>query len=190
MSIFSETMKKGISIYRSMLRKYLPQAERVNKLQQLNLKNPQLYENEIALFHTGYTIVNDIEKNLADATNGYYSYSGVSSFAHYLKSFLTNYEIEGQHVIHRSQKASRALVQAIQLLSLPPNKLTEEIADKLSQCNSVIASYGSKEQCELHHNTLQNTIRRQQEQNTAFYRSVLHNFQRHAAQNGGTERSR
>src|SRR3989344_7257043 len=119
MSIFSQTMKKSISIYRVMLRKHLSQVERVNKLQQLNLKNSQLYENDIALYHTGYAIVNDIEKNLDPLAHGYYAYSGVASFAGYLKTFLQNYTIEGTQVIHCSQKASRALVQAIQLLTLP-----------------------------------------------------------------------
>jgi Uri superfamily endonuclease len=176
MSIFSETMKKSISIYRQMLRKYLPQAERINKLQQLNLKNAQLYENDIALYHTGHTIVADIEKNLDQATYGYYAYSGVGNFATHMKAFLENYVIEGNHVIHCSQKASRALVQAIQLLTLPREKLSDEIAEKLAKCNLVIARFGSEEQRELHRTTLQNTIRRHQDQNTAFYRSVLNNF--------------
>src|SRR3990167_11150167 len=139
MSIFSETMKKAISIYRQMLRKHLPQAERITKLYQLNLRNPQLYENEIALFHTGRAIIADIEKHMVNATGGYYSYSGVKNFAHYLKNFLSNYDIEGQHVIHRSQKASRALLEAIQLLTLPREKLTPEISEKLSECNRIIA---------------------------------------------------
>lgn len=176
MSVFSETMKKSISIYRQMLRKYLPQAERINKLQQLNLKNPQLYENDIALYHTGHAIVADVEKNLDDSVYGYYSYSGVGSFSQHMKSFLENYVIEGTQVIHRSQKASRALVQAIQLLTVPREKLTDEIAEKLAKCNVIIARFGSEEQRELHRTSLQNTIRKYQDQNTAFYRSVLNNF--------------
>ena len=177
MSIFSETMKKTINIYRSMLRKYLPQAERVNKLNELNLKNPQLYENEVALFRTGWAIINDIERHLDKSTYGYYSYSGVGSFASYLKNFLENYELDGNRVIHRSQKASNALIEAIQLLGLPKEKLTTEIADKLSKCNKVLATCGSEEQQELHKNTLRNAIRKQHEQNSSFYRSILSNFQ-------------
>lgn len=177
MSIFSETMTKAINIYRSMLRKYLPQAERVSKLHELNLKNPQLYENEIALYHTGHAIVSDINKNLDPSATGYYSYSGVGSFGDYLKNFLKNYEIDGNTVIHRSQKASRALIQAIQLLTLPKEQLTPEVAKRLSRCNEVIAKYGSEEQRELHESTLQNAIRRQQENSISFYRTILSNFQ-------------
>ncbi len=184
MSVFAETMKKSISIYRQMLRKHLPQAERVTKLHQLNLKNPQLYENDVALFHTGYALVNDIEKNLIGATHGYYSYSGVHNFAHYLKGFLNSYEIEDGSVIHRSQKASRALVEAIQMLTLPREKLGDEIAEKLAECNDIIANFGSGEQRELHKITLQNTIRKQQEQHTSFYRSILQNYQKKLQETG------
>lgn len=177
MSTFSEAMKKTINIYRSMLRKYLPQAERVNKLHELNLKNPQLYENEIALYHTGYAIISDINKNLNKSRSGYYSYSGVGTFGEHLKKFLEDYEVNGNGVIHRSQKASRALIQAIQLLTLPREKLTPDVSSQLAKCNEVIAKYGSEEQQELHKTTLRNTIRKYQERNTSFYRSVLNNFQ-------------
>ena len=47
MSIFSETMKKSISIYRQMLRKYLSQAERAKKLNQLKLKDRDFYTSEV-----------------------------------------------------------------------------------------------------------------------------------------------
>lgn len=183
MSIFSETMKKTFSIYRQMLRKYLPQAERINKLQQLNLKNAQLYENDIALYRTGYAIVADIEKNLGKSVTGYYAYSGVANFATHLRSFLEGYTIEGTQVIHSSQKASRALVKAIQCLSLPREKFTADIAEELLKCNALIARYGSEKQRDLHKTALQNALSKQPEQNSSFYRSVLHNFQQRLHEN-------
>ncbi len=177
MSVFIETMKQSISIYRQMLRKHLPQAERISKLNQLHLKNPQLYENEIALYHTGYAIVTDIESNLYDNTAGYYSYSGVENFAQHLKAFLENYEIEHNRVIHRSQKASRALVQAIQLLA--SEKLTDAVSEKLARCNRIIAKFGSEDQRKLHEMTLQNTLTNLSEKNIIFYRDILNNFHQH-----------
>ena len=123
------------------------------------------------------SFIADIEKNFDKSSYGYYSYSGVKSFAEHLKTFLNNYEIEGNTIIHRSQKASRALIKAIQLLTLPKEKLTIETAEELAKCNEVIANFGSQEQRDLHKVTLQNTIRQQQEQHTSFYRYVLNNFQ-------------
>lgn len=187
MSIFSETMKTAISIYRGMLRKHLPQDIRLSKLNALNLKNPELYENEVALYHTGHSIVLDIERSVDRSVGGYYSYSGVKHFADHLKTFLNHYELDGDCVVHRSQRASRALLQAIQLLTLPREKLTPEVANELTQCNEVIAQYGSEEQKELHKSTLQKTIRHQQEQNTSFYRSVLTHFQDRAQEQEGAK---
>lgn len=177
MSLFSEFMKKAISIYRYMLRKHVPQAIRIAKLQQLNLKNPHLYENEIALYHTGYAIISDIEKNLDPNLNGYYSYCGISNFSDYLKNFLNSYIIEGNRVIHRSQKASRALVQAIQLLSLPKEELTRDIAEQLSKCNGIIAQFGSQEQKDMHKTSLQHAMSKKPQDVIIFYRSILSNYQ-------------
>ncbi|OGO90726.1 MAG: hypothetical protein A3F41_05660 [Coxiella sp. RIFCSPHIGHO2_12_FULL_44_14] len=188
MSIFSETMKTAISIYRGMLRKHLPQDIRLSKLNALNLKNPELYENEVALYHTGHSIVLDIERNIDRSVGGYYSYSGVKHFADHLKTFLNHYELEGDCVIHRSQRASRALLKAIQLLTLPREQLvTPDVVKELTQCNEIIARYGSDEQKDSHKSTLQKTIRHQQEQNTSFYRSVLTHFQDRLQDPGAAE---
>lgn len=183
-SVFAQAMKEAIQIYRGMLRKYLPQTKRMNKLRALDLTNRELYkdDNDAALYRLGYAITTDIKNDLLsnlarNATSGYYSYSGVDKFRVHLENFLSNYEIEGDKVVHRSQKASRALIQAIQLLALPKEKLTPEIADQLSKCNKIIADFGSEEQRELHKTTLQSTIRQQHDQHTSFYRAILNNFQ-------------
>lgn len=175
MSIFKDTTVKAISNYRAMLRKYLPQAERVSKLSELNLKNPRLYENEIALYHTAHAIVADVERNLNSSTKGYYSYSGVGNFARYLKDFLVNYYIDGDRVVHRAQKASRALISAIQLIAA--NTLDDHAREKLIDCNQLIASLGSDEQKDLHKNTLLNLIHQQSDGVASFYRSILNHFQ-------------
>lgn len=179
-SIFAETMQKAIQKYRQLLRKFLPQAERVGKLNALGLKNGQMYENELWLYETGYRIINDIKSNLTPDTQGYYAYSGVEKFADFLKQFLDSYEVQGDHVIHRAQIASRAMVKAIQLITLPREHLTDDVEKELVTLNHTIASYGSKEQKELHRSALQNALRRQQEENIGFYKSVLFNFKEQA----------
>jgi hypothetical protein len=185
MSIFSDTIREAINVYRRMLRKYMPQDKRMLKLRQLNLKNAQLYENEIALYHTGKAIVSDIEKNLDRLGSSYYAYSGVGRFAAYLKSFLKNYEIESNQIIHRSQKASRALVRAIQLLNVTDNELTneltEDIKDELMRGNVVIAECGSVDQYALYKKTLRNAIHMGDKENI-FYRILLTHFQEQVKQ--------
>lgn len=171
-SIFFETMGKAISDYRLLLRRYLPQAERQAKLIELNLKDPAHFKSEMGLYKLGLVIIEDIEKNMKTPNKGYYSYSGISMFAEYLKEFLGNYEVDGQNIVHRAQRASKALIQAIQLVSLPKDQLDEKIAQKLSDCSKIIATYGSKEQILLHRSNLE----RQRAQNEKFYSQILDGY--------------
>lgn len=169
MSIFSETMTKAISDYRLLLRKHLHQVERMMKLQKLNLRNSDIYESDLTLYETGKAIVADIEMNMAMSTSGYYSYSGVQQFCLYLKEYLSNYHIENDQVVHRAQKASRALIEAIQLAALPSEGLNESVAKQLVECNKAVANFGSQEQCELQ---LQ-MLARQQANNPGFYTRII-----------------
>jgi hypothetical protein len=171
-SLFSETVTKAISVYRQLLRRYLPQVQRVKKLAQLKLKNPTTYENDVSLYQTALAIVRDIEENMEIPEQGYYSYSGIATFCDYLKDYLSKYEIESGQVIHRAQKASRALIQAIQLAALPVHQLTEDIAKQFANCNEIIAMFGSDEQHRLHMGTLE----KQRCVHQSFYETVITNF--------------
>ena len=171
--LFAETIATSISDYRQLLRRYLKQSERVTKLAALNLKDPNIYNSEIALYHTAWAIVRDIEKNMDIPEQGYYSYSGIQHFCNYLKEFLNNYEIESNYVVHRAQKASRAIIQAIQLSSTPQERLDMTVKERLEDCNRIVADYGSDEQYELHRSTLT----RHQTHNPEFYQPLLESFE-------------
>ena len=177
-SIFAETIAKAIQEYRTMLRKYLPQSERMLRLTRLNLKDPKIYESDASLYQTAIAIVEDIEasNNLAD--DGYYAYSGIAQFAKFLRVYLNKYEIEGEQVIHRTQKASRAIVQAIQLITLPANRLSEGVANQLYRCNKLIGEFGSHEQHELH----MGNLTKYKTADEAFFGPVIEHFQQMVAQ--------
>lgn len=177
-SLFAETVTKAISVYRQLLRRYLPQVQRVRKLAQLKLKDPSTYETEVSLYHAAKLIVKDIEDNMEIPEQGYYSYSGIATFCDYLKEYLSKYEIEGNQVAHRAQRASRALIQAIQLVGLPTQRLDDSIAKKLKHCNEIIANFGSDEQHRLHISTLE----RQRCINEDFYGVIIENFKQQMQQ--------
>lgn len=157
-SIFIETVSKAISDYRQLLRRHLSQSERMTKLMELNLKQPD-YKNEVALYRTAQRIVQDIEMNMDCDPKSYYTYSGVGNFGRYLKEFISNYIIEGQHVVHRAQKASRALLDSIQLIGLPAERLTSDVLDSINKNSMTIAHFGSEEQCELYKENLERYYR-------------------------------
>jgi len=171
-SIFVETISKAISDYRQLLRRHLSQSERMTKLMELNLKQPD-YSNQVALYRTAQRIIQDIETNLDRGPKSYYTYSGVGNFGRYLKDFISNYIIEGQQVVHRAQKASRALLDSIQLISLPVERLTPDILDAINKNSMAIAHFGSEEQCELYKENLERYYR----ERGSFFGPLLHYFE-------------
>ncbi len=174
-STFTDTMLYMVSKYRSMLKKLVPQPERVKIHVRLDLKNPQLYENRVMLYNLGYKIIAHLkELDVSKKEKGYYSYSGPRKFTKHLEDFLNNYIVENNTVIHRAQKTSRALVKAIQLLTLPEDELNEKAIENLVQCNRIIAKCGSPEQQSLHKSTLKNAANAHN--NASFYVKALSNF--------------
>ena len=169
MSIFSETMVQAIGEYRGLLRRHLSQVERMMKLQQLGLRDSDLYENEVALYNTGLAIVEDMKANMAMNNPGYYSYSGVQQFCEHLQDYLSNYAVENDQIVHRAQKASRAVLDAVQWMSLPRDSLDDAVLKKFLECNKTVALNGSKEQCDL----LLQTLSRQQMSNPGFYTRII-----------------
>lgn len=171
-TLFAQTIAKAISDYRQFLRKYLKQSDRIRKLSELNLKDPEIYNNEVKLFEIAHGIIEDIQKNVEIPDQNYYSYSGIAKFCEFLKEYLDNYELENNRVIHKAQKASRAMLKAIQILNQPKEKLNETVAGTLIECNEVIATCGSEEQLELHAASLE----RHKPMYEEFYRVIIDDF--------------
>lgn len=176
MSLFSETMTKAVSNYRTLLRRYLPQAERMSKLKELGLRDPLLYSNELALYKTGQRIVDHLLE-LAHKNDGYYTYSGLATFAKHLKQFLSQYEIVGRAVMHRAQKASKIVLDAIQALMLARTQgFTPELQTQLENYNHDIATIGTTEQHQLHQQTLQNAVQYATPETTESFEELLQHF--------------
>lgn len=150
MSIFSETITRAISDYRALLRRYLKQEERQEKLIKFGLKDDKLYQDDLRLYETAWAIIEDAETSMAPQGGSYYSYSGISKFCEFLKDYLKHYSVEGDNVIHSAQKASRAMIKAIQYMAQPLERLTPEVSEKLIACNSEVVQFGAEEQHELY----------------------------------------
>ncbi len=155
--IFIETIARAISDYRFMLRRHLSQSERRKKLAELNLKDPSIFDSPVKLFAVATQIVNDIETNV-ELPQSYYAYSGMAEFGKYLKEYLAKYEVEDGRLVHFAQKASKAMIQAIQLVALPEQRLTVEIEQKLNRCSDAVVKYGSQEQIDMYEGTLEQKL--------------------------------
>lgn len=173
MSIFIKAMSKAISDYRQILKKYLSTEERAQKIEELKLRDPKIFKSDLGLYEVAQAIVADIEKNIKVPDEGYYSYYGIVKFNQYVKEYLSHYTLDNGVVVHKQQKASRALVEAIQMLALPADKLDEYAASTFRRISAALAEFGSKEQQELYLLSLS----RECEKNSWFYTEQLKYYQ-------------
>jgi hypothetical protein len=155
MNTFKEVITKLLWDYKNVLRKYLEPVERNSKLQALGLHGRDLVESdEITLYHKAFSVIQDIEswieKNLDTAS----WYSGIEEFLNHAKRIVSNYQIEGHKVVHTTQTASRAMIHAIQLITLS-KELKESDIHRLTHHVETISQYGSFEQQSLLLNALQ-----------------------------------
>ncbi len=105
---------------------------------------------------TTHNIVNDIKKNINIPTQNYYSYSGIEKFCNYLDSYIQDYAIENDKVIHRAQRASRAILESIQIMNgKPAHVLTDRIKRSIQSCQEKIVYYGNEEQFALYTKNLE-----------------------------------
>lgn len=149
MTTFSQMMLKIVNDYKLLLRKNLPTNQSSVKIKELGVKRKQLKAmNNIQLYELGTTILKELEQHIhAGKCSSYYC--GTEEFAEHLRKILNSYCIENNQVVNTSQKASYSMLEAIQLMSLPEDKLTASAAIKLNQCVYNVTKYGDKEQLQI-----------------------------------------
>ncbi|OGT65401.1 MAG: hypothetical protein A3J38_03740 [Gammaproteobacteria bacterium RIFCSPHIGHO2_12_FULL_45_9] len=115
--------------------------------------------------------------DLSRKNEGYYTYSGLATFAKHLKQFLSQYEIVGRVVTHRTQKASKVVLDAIQSLMVARTQgFTPDLQTKLETYNSEIAELGTAEQQQLHEQTLQNATQYATPESAPAFEVLLEHF--------------
>jgi len=103
---------------------------------------------------------------------------GLDEFKHHLDDLMSVYRIENERVIHTSQKASTAIVNAIQIMSLPDDRLSEQYAKQLNQYAEQVKRFGSRDQKQH----FIKALRSQSERNPNFFLPILDDIQIQAAQ--------
>lgn len=147
MSIFSERILKSINDYKRLLKRYVSTADREKAIINLGIKRKSLrFDNDVILYNKAHRVLQDIQYWREKLNRTATEYSGIDEFYEYLKSYLSNYRIEGNIIVHITQRVSCALVQAIQIISLPESKLSDNNVSKLDDCIQTIAKFGSKDQ--------------------------------------------
>lgn len=168
METFSEFVLRAVSDYKLFVRKNFPAREAADRIKALGLKRMQLRNtDDLHLFAVGAKIIDELEKYVAkqERTVTTVCYFGASEFLRHLKSTINEYCVEDGNVIHVDRAASRAMIEAIQLVTLPEHKFTLEILEKLNKCINLVAKYGSMEHIAL----LNNAIKKNKKNITYFF---------------------
>lgn len=137
---FADVVLKAISDFKLLLRKLYPAREASSKIKSLRLKRTHVREaSDIELYDTAMRIVKNLEEYVA--THGKStSYFGADDFLNYIKNILATYTVEGDKVIRPEREASRAVLTAIQLITL--NEPTKGQIEEFLQCAKFISKYG------------------------------------------------
>lgn len=169
MNQFSEVILKAISDYKLLLRKIYPAREAAAKIKELGLKRMQIREaNDIYLYNIAIKIITNLEKYVNTCSKSRGCYFGAEEFLNYLRGFVEFYRIEENKVIHTTRAASCAVVEVIQIITLPEHKLSEDLFNRLSTCINLVAKYGSME----HITVLNEAVKR----NKKIVMSFLHKY--------------
>lgn len=153
MSPFADKIRQFIYQYKQILKRYLSASAYDQKTQALQIKRKNLKgTTDVDLYEIAHRLVYDIEHYLATKHLPASEYSGVQSFQQHFKDFLQGYALKQDKVVNLLQSASKATINAIQLLSLPPN---QHIAEKLQQNILTLRKFGNRDQIEMLKNALQ-----------------------------------
>jgi hypothetical protein len=149
-SIFTETICQAIKQYLKIAKRQYDPAVFSEKKERLALD--QLDPNDSAgLYCAAKHIVFDIAKDSEESVKKtQYAYSGITQFSGYLEDFLSHYTIENNGVVHRAQKVSGFMISNVQILSLPPVKLTAERVRQVKHQQQFIIAHGAPEQIDLY----------------------------------------
>ncbi len=180
MSEFSKKVYQLIGEYRTILRKNLPQFERMQKLEKLKLKAKLDSTTEFEFYQIAQGILSDEANQRSSRDGSYYSYSGVEQFCKCLRDFVEKYAVENGRVVHVSQQCSNSFLFAVQLLSVEQESFSDESVSRLQKCNYVLSKYADNPTCQRYLELL----RHQQHVHADRFTPLVLNFQQQLQKQG------
>lgn len=169
-SVFAVTITTALNYYKNIVRKNLDAQAAEDKIKELKLKRRQLrHASDICLYHRAQNVVKEIQAEIAPRTNSPSWHFGIADFMQYLQNTIDEHVIEDNKVIHTKQNASRSIVDIIQLITLPPEKIDNIHKQKLDKNIQVVARYGTKEQRDM----LREMLKKRMDNNVSLFDAML-----------------
>lgn len=160
MRLFYHNILKAINDYKNIIKKNFTPAERQALLTKLGIRRLALKNaNEAKLYAIGIAIVQELEQHiqLIEKQQSVNYYFGAEEFLQHLKKILNGHVVENGVVINAAQKASGALIKAIQLLSVNQTTLSNDLTEQMYICAKIIAKHGSPEQKKMFYKLITST---------------------------------
>lgn len=157
--------------YKSLLKKKLPHEEYRQALMKLQL-DESLPRDDVSAYRS-LTFTMEHLKKQSYIKFAKVRFSGTKRFLQDVESLLNWYRLEKNQVVHTSQEASAAMVKAIQLIVLPPEKRTPKIAVQLDQHALKIAQDGVNEQRLV----FWHSLRKVSEHDESFFEPLMMRYQ-------------
>jgi hypothetical protein len=150
---FTNTVRILVESYKQLLKNHLGLSACNKKLKELGLKKKILkHDSEITLYFKMKTLIQDIETWLATSSEAQ-ELGQIKDFYTQTKYLLEHFYFDNDRVVHIHQKASRAIVRSIQLMSA--NDFDSAILNELQECTQVIAQFGHEDQHKIFLKALQ-----------------------------------
>ncbi len=144
MSPFATKIRQLITHYKRILKRHLSAGHYSLKIDNLQIKRKNMkFLNDAALYQIAHRILTDTEHWLANQNITASEHSGLEEFRNHLKDFLKGFYLENQKVVNSNQKASRIIVESIQLLCSP---LNEKTCNKLKTNIMLLKTLGGAEE--------------------------------------------
>jgi hypothetical protein len=169
---FSQIATKLLKEYKVLTKRFFSPEESEEKLKELGL-NGRLPRLEANLYRSLVAVSEKMSKDYRKG--GKIRYSGAQHFSSHLQEVLSEYQLSGKKVIHVQREVSRVVLKAVQLMSLPQCRLTDELFSALDEKANLVAKHGEKEQQRYFERSLKANIHREPD----FFASLVKNFTRY-----------
>lgn len=151
---FAEVILKVITEYKGLLKRIMLSSNASTRfseeMKKLGISRTHLREcSDLTLHSIASNIIKDLDTQINKGKKFDGLYCGAEEFLNHLRNILDDFIVDGDRVIHSAHKASCAVVDVIQFMSLPEYKFTADVVDTIHKNIFIVSKYGTSEQAKI-----------------------------------------
>lgn len=151
---FAEIILKVITEYKGLLKRLMVSNSTSTRfseeMKKLGISRSHLREcSDLTLHSIATTIIKDLETQTTKNKKFDGLYFGAEEFLNHLKKIMDDFIVDGDRVLHSAHKASCAVIDVIQYISLPEYKFTADVVENIHKSIAIVSKYGTAEQAKI-----------------------------------------